>query len=59
MLACFQVLSDSLAQNRIDVAIDVVRDLSPDLNATDLDNWHSQNGLTFLYVGLPAHQLPS
>jgi len=42
------MLGDALPQHRINVAIDLVRDLSPDLNAADLDHGHSQKGLTFL-----------
>lgn len=30
----------ALPQNGIEIALDVIRDLSPDMNATDLDNCH-------------------
>jgi hypothetical protein len=48
MRAALEMLGDPLFQNGIEVSVNIVRDLSPDLNATDLDYRHGQNGLTFL-----------
>jgi hypothetical protein len=38
--ACLQVRGHAFTQARIDLTIDVVGDLSPHVNATDLNNRH-------------------
>ena len=53
------MLFDAGAEFRVYRLIDVVGDLPPNLQATDLDGLQFHQGRTFLYCGLSEVQEPS